>query len=83
VILTSFCSARCSKQGAGQYKEWINVPNFILYNSAPGNDHDHLTLTPYITGKDPTINHPTAYTWYDEIILSNQPIATPNNQAVV
>src|SRR5713101_1958045 len=79
VILTSFCPASCSKHEAGQYKEWINAPNFILYNGTPRNGYDHLTLIAYMTGKHPTINHPAAYTWYDELILSTQPIAAPNN----
>lgn len=37
-----------------------------------------VQLTPYDTGKSTTLVHPTAYTWYDELIVSTQPIAGPN-----
>jgi len=66
--------------GGQPYKQWINLPNHTLYNSTPGNDYDMVTLLPYMTGRDPNISAgPTAYTWYDELIVSTQPIATPNN----
>jgi hypothetical protein len=33
-----------------------------------------------MTSRDGTISAgPTAYTWYDELIVSSQPIAAPNN----
>lgn len=59
------------------YKQWINLPKFVLNNDTPGDDYNHLTLTPYMSGKDPSIAHPTAYTWYDELIVSSQPITYP------
>jgi len=60
------------------YKQWINLPNFVLNNDSPGvNDYSLVTLLPYMTGKDSSINHPTAYTWYDELIISTKPIAAP------
>jgi hypothetical protein len=35
-----------------------------------------------MTGKDPAHNAgPTAFTWYDELIVSTQAIAAPNNKA--
>ena len=34
-------------------------------------------LLPYNTGKDPFQAHPTAYTWYDELIVSRSRIADP------
>jgi len=34
-------------------------------------------LLAYMTNKDPKISHPTAYTWYDELIVSKNPIARP------
>ena len=34
-------------------------------------------LLPYDTGKDPSQTHPTAYTWYDELIISRNKIADP------
>jgi len=32
---------------------------------------------PYNTGKDASQAHPTAYTWYDELIVSKQRIPDP------
>jgi hypothetical protein len=62
-------------QPAGQpARRWIDLPGFVLNNDSPGNDYDHLTLTPYMTRKDPTVDHPTAHTWYDDLIISSQPI---------
>lgn len=34
-------------------------------------------LLPYMTSKDSQVNHPDAYTWYDELIISRQRIADP------
>lgn len=34
-------------------------------------------LTPYNTDKSAAQSHPTAYTWYDELIVSRSPIADP------
>lgn len=34
-------------------------------------------LLPYHTGKDSAQSHATAYTWYDELIVSTNPIADP------
>jgi hypothetical protein len=34
-------------------------------------------LTPYQTNKDPSLSYPTAYTWYDELIISKQWIPDP------
>jgi hypothetical protein len=36
-----------------------------------------IWLTPFMTGKDETQIHPTAYTWFDELIISRQKIADP------
>jgi hypothetical protein len=58
-------------------RQWVKMPNFILRNEHPGRDYDSLTLLTYMTNKDPTVNYPTAYTWYDELIISSQPIAPP------
>lgn len=59
------------------YKQWVKMPHFILKNDHPGNDYDALTLLAYMTNKDMKINHPPAYTWFDELIVSKQPIALP------
>jgi hypothetical protein len=36
-----------------------------------------LFLLPYNTGKDASVTNPTAYTWYDELIISRNRIADP------
>jgi hypothetical protein len=61
-------------------KQWINTTGLVLdCNDSPcGTDaYDTVELLNYMTSKDPTVNHPTAYTWYDELIISSQPIAAP------
>jgi hypothetical protein len=61
-------------------KQWINVSNLKLdCNDSPcgADSYNSVDLLNYMTGKDSTVNHPTAFTWYDELIISNKPIATP------
>jgi len=61
-------------------KQWINTTGLQLdCNSSPcGSDsYNSVDLLNYMTGKDPTVNHATAFTWYDELIISSQPIAAP------
>ncbi len=36
-----------------------------------------LWLLPYNTGKSPAQSHPTAYTWYDELIVSRSRVVDP------
>lgn len=62
----------------GPYRQWINVRNYTLYhdgNSSGG--FSRIMLTPYMTAKNSSVNHATAQTWYDELIVSTQPIAAP------
>lgn len=47
------------------------------YNSAHDGRYGKLWLLPYHTYKDPTENHLTSYTWYDEVIISTQRIPDP------
>ncbi len=65
----------------GPYAEFINMTNHTLYeDSTAGADYDMVTLLTYMTGRSSTISAgPTAYTWYDELIVSTQPVAPPNN----
>ena len=67
--------------GGGPYTEFVNMTNHALYEDTPaGADYDMVTLLTYMTGRSSTANAgPTAYTWYDELIVSGQPIAPPNN----
>jgi len=59
------------------YKQWIKMPKYILKNDNPGKDYDMVTLLTYMTGKSTATNLPTAYTWYDDLIISTEPIAPP------
>jgi len=52
------------------------------YNLTAGSTADDLKfgkiwLLPYQTNKDPAQVHPTAFTWYDELIISRAQIADP------
>jgi hypothetical protein len=61
-------------------KQMINTTGLRLdCDSSPcGTDgYDSVDLLNYMTGKDPSVSHPTAFTWYDELIVSTQPIAAP------
>jgi hypothetical protein len=58
-------------------RQWIKISNFILNNDHPGRDYDCLTLLTYMTNKDAGQDLPTAYAWYDELIVSTKPIAPP------
>jgi hypothetical protein len=60
------------------YKKWIDLPNFYFVGNGPGAPFNHLELYPYMTYKDATQGgYPTAHVWYDELIVSTQPIAAP------
>jgi hypothetical protein len=59
------------------YQQFINAKNFTIYNSAPVfPGFDHISLLPYDTNKTSASN-PEGYVWYDELIVSRQPIAVP------
>lgn len=61
-----------------ELKQFINMENYVLnYNSSPSDGWNHIMLTPYMSHKDPTVTYPPADTWYDELIVSTQPIAAP------
>jgi hypothetical protein len=62
-----------------QYQEWINITNHTLFQDGALSGYDMVTLLPYMTNRDPNISAgPVAYTWYDELIISTQPIAAPS-----
>ena len=56
--------------------------NWGPYNLSAGSAAENLKfgkiwLLPYNTGKSPAQTHPTAFTWYDELIISRTQIADP------
>jgi hypothetical protein len=66
--------------GGGPYKQWINITNHSLYEDTAGADYNMVMLLPYMTNRDSSVSAgPVAYTWYDELIVSSQQIAAPNN----
>ena len=52
---------------------------YNLTAGLPGDNERYgkVWLLPYNTGKDSSQIHPTAYTWYDELIISRNKIADP------
>jgi hypothetical protein len=50
---------------------------YDLVNSDPNAKYGKVWLSPYNTNKDETQDHPTAYTWYDELIISGARIPDP------
>jgi len=66
--------------GGQPYKEWINMQNHTLNQDAGLPAYNTVTLLDYMTNRNPSVSAgPTAYTWYDELIVSTQPVAAPNN----
>jgi hypothetical protein len=61
------------------YAEWINFSGLTLSTDSPMiNAYNYMSLFPYMTGRSSSVSAgPTAYTWYDEVIVSTQPIAVP------
>src|SRR2546422_886689 len=60
------------------YKKWVDITNYYFLGNGAGAPFNHLELYPYMTGKDATQGgYPTAHVWYDELIVSSQPIAAP------
>ena len=60
------------------YKKWIDDPRYTLQaEGASVAGFDSVYLTTYMTSKDESADHATAYAWYDELIVSTMPIAPP------
>jgi len=60
-------------------KKWINQNAFVLkYGDSPTDTYSRIQLTPYQSKKKATQDHPVGYVWYDELIVSTQPIADPS-----
>ncbi|MGC1614969.1 MAG: hypothetical protein WA736_09810 [Candidatus Acidiferrum sp.] len=60
------------------YRQWIQMPNFELDRDRPEEGFDTVTLLTYMTGKSEQADHPVAYTWYDDLVVSASPIALPS-----
>src|SRR5207302_297646 len=71
-----------SNAPASHVQLWINGQPAIDYGAAKidwagtdGNGLGQFLLTPYHTRTDPTQGTPVGFTWYDDLIVSTQPIA--------
>jgi hypothetical protein len=51
--------------------------NLSAGSTAENQRYGKIWLLPYHTGKSEAQAHPTAYTWYDELIISRNQIADP------
>jgi len=78
------------------FEMWVNYengPSVKVFDSAlaggftyyrtedPNAFFGKVWFLPYNTNKDPTENHPTAYTWYDDLIISRSRIPDPGQTA--
>jgi hypothetical protein len=62
------------------YKQFVNATSYRLdSDSGPADAFDSITLTPYNTNKPSDRSHGIAYIWYDELIVSDQPIPFPTS----
>jgi hypothetical protein len=87
----SVIEAWVAREGATAYKEWTRVPNFTIgcntdpCTQSPGKDQgfNNLMFTPYMTALSTTsgLAGVTSHVWYDELIVSTQPIAVPGAPA--
>jgi hypothetical protein len=60
-------------------QQFINFKNFAIFNTPPVfPGFDHISLLPYDTNKTGGSN-PQAFVWYDELIVSRQPIPAPGS----
>ncbi len=79
-----------ARPGWAAFKQIIRVPNMRLEcntdpcSQLPGKaqGYNNVTLTPYMTGLNPNSGKPgvVSSTWYDEWIVSTQPIAFPGGR---
>ena len=61
----------------GQLKKFINAVHWKLNsNNPPDGGFDSITLTQYMTSAKP-VPHPIAHVWYDDLIVSSEPIPPP------
>ncbi len=60
------------------YKEWVKQVNHILLNTEAGTGYNIIDLLNYYTARNGSVAYgQTGATWYDELIVSTQPIAAP------
>ena len=59
-------------------KQFINLPNFTFNSGAAvGDALESILLQPYFSGATGATTSPASAMWFDELIISTQPIAAP------
>jgi hypothetical protein len=59
-------------------KQFIDLPNFTFdQGSDPGDALMEILLQPYFSGATGATTSPASAMWFDELIISSQPIAAP------
>ena len=63
-------------RGNQPFEKIFDKPDMVLSSSGP---YNNITLTPYMNsrGSSSTPTNPEGHVWYDEIIVSTQPIPAP------
>ncbi len=60
------------------YKQWLYMNNLTLNQDTGSPGFDMITLLAYWTNRNNTVSAgPISHTWYDELIVSSQPVAAP------
>ncbi len=62
---------------AGEPSRRVVSQTYDLANTDPDTRYGKVWLLPYLTAKRATQEHPDAFTWYDELIISTSRIADP------
>lgn len=73
---TSHVTVWAAREGASQ-QVIIDRDLYLRGPETPGQKYGKVWLLPFMTGKDPNVDHPTAHLWYDELIVSTEFIADP------
>jgi hypothetical protein len=67
-----------------QMKKWIDTHNLVITNSNAANGYNVIELTQFMTahstGNGGSGINPTTNVWFDELIISSQPIPSPAGQ---
>jgi hypothetical protein len=63
---------------APTYKQWLYMNNLTYFQDAGSPGFDMITLLAYWTNRNGNVSAgPVSHTWYNELIVSTQPIAAP------
>lgn len=72
----SSIEAWLKRDGSPTWHKWCSVKYSQSFDHVASDGYNNMTLTPYMTGLN--VAAPVdAFMWFDEVIISSQPIATP------